>query len=310
MYFPMSTQPFPTIVITGPTASGKSSLAISIAQEYGGEIISADSRQVYRGMDIGTGKVTPEEQTLVPHHLLDIRNPHEDYNVTDFQRDALEIIENTRSRNALPIVCGGTAFWIQALIEGQKFPSVPPNPALRKTLEQLSAEELFAMLRELNPDRARSIDAHNPVRLIRAIEIARSGGGDALPPTYFTPASAFQIAPLFVLNPPFEELKTKIRTRLNERFDQGMTAEVSQLHDQGISWERLERFGLEYRFIAQFLQGKLSEAEMREQLFFAIVHYAKRQLTWLRRWERHGAPLQWFASADEAIATLQKNKPR
>ncbi|MDD5083510.1 MAG: tRNA (adenosine(37)-N6)-dimethylallyltransferase MiaA [Candidatus Moranbacteria bacterium] len=292
-----STQPKPhrILAIVGPTASGKSSLAIELAKKYDGEIISADSRQIYRGMDIGTGKVTPEEQTLAKHHLIDIREPSEDYNVTDFKRDAATLIEDIQSRGKLPIICGGTLFWVQSLIDNQSFPAVPPNPKLRSELAPLSCEILFQKLQALDPKRAETIDAKNPIRLIRAIEIATAiGSVPAL--TQTKPNENYFI---IALNPPKEILDANIKKRLEERFNEGMIDEVRNLNTQGISWERLEGFGLEYRWIALFLQGKIDEPAMKEKLRFNIIHYAKRQLTWLRRWEKQGVDIRWIRSASE-----------
>lgn len=301
------------LVITGPTASGKSSLAVEIASRCDGEIISADSRQIYRGMNIGTGKVTRDEMQGIPHHLLDIRDPLEDYNVTDFVRDARASIGDIKNQGKTSIICGGTVFWIQALIDNQSFPEVPPDPKLRQTLNALSKEGLFTELIGLDPARAETIDRNNPVRLIRAIEIARAGvknlrSQEMKNKKNQSSGTAPLSCSIIVLAPPFTELKEKIRKRLNERFSQGMIEEVQNLHQTGVPWERLEHFGLEYRFITQFLQEKLSKPDMREQLYYAIVHYAKRQLTWLRRWERQGARIHRFADAKSAFAFLEKEE--
>jgi tRNA dimethylallyltransferase len=303
------------LVIVGPTASGKSGLAIELARQFDGEIISADSRQIYRGMDIGTGKVTPEEQALVRHWLLGIIDPTQSYNVTDFQRDAQHAIADIRSRGKLPIICGGTGFWVQALVANQQFPGVEPNWELREELSKLSREELFSRLELLDPERAQTIDRNNPVRLIRAIEIAKSRSMEhevisneaknTQSIESHTPYSTPLTSRIIALNPPLDILKEKIKKRLDERFDtQDMIGEVSRLHAQGLSWERLESFGLEYRWIAYYLQEKVTEAEMREKLYFASIHYAKRQLTWLRRWERQGAEIHWIDTPEKAIAFL------
>ena len=330
------------LAILGPTASGKSALAIEIAREYNGEIISIDSRQVYRGMDIGTGKVERDENFPslsevggqyfsedIPHHLIDITDPAGPYNVTDFLRDATRALEDIRARGRLPILCGGTGFWAQALIGGQSFPSVPPDPEFRTSLSGLSAEELFSRLQAVNLERSRIIDRHNPVRLIRALEIAKAESAvthelnhNSTPPTtgrvglplieerghsaqvLHNPDVLLSHATIIVLNPPIEILRDRIKKRLDARFAQGMIDEVQQLHAHGLSWERLDSFGLEYRWIARFLQNKLDEPTMRDKLYYDIVHYAKRQLTWFRRWERQGAPLRWVTSSDEAIAIV------
>lgn len=295
------------LVLVGPTASGKSSLAIEMARQYNGEIISADSRQIYRGMDIGTGKVTVEEQRLEKHHLIDICEPNEDYNVTDFKRDAQASIQAIRRRGGLPIICGGTGFWIQALVDNQSFPTVPPNPQLRKKLSHVSCEELFSRLKILDPKRAETIDRQNPFRLIRALEIVQALGKVPSMQKELTQDTEYFIV---AINPPKAMLDTKIQKRLNERLDQGMIEEVQNLQSQGISFEKLEGFGLEYRWISLFLQKKIDEQSMREKLYFDIIHYAKRQRTWLHRWEKQGADIHWITAStemDELIHSFLKN---
>ncbi len=288
-----------TIVIMGPTASGKSDLAILLAEKYDGEIISADSRQVYRGMDIGTGKVSKDEQALIPHHLLDVASPKRTYNVTHFVRDAKRAIADIQKRGKTPIICGGTGFWIQALIEDNPFPAVKPNLALRKKLEKFSAEELFEQLKNVDPVRAKSIDAQNKVRLIRALEIVEALG--VVPPLLKQQEvrSKEQAYVIIALNPSQEILYRNISVRLDKRLEQGMVAEVEALRASGLSWKRLESFGLEYKYVALLLQKKITLDEMKERLEFEIRHYAKRQLTWLRRFEK-SHPLHWVATSAEA----------
>lgn len=309
----------------GPTASGKSDLAILLAKKYDGEIISADSRQVYRGMDIGTGKVKKdlsrevkvksekakvEEQEFysegIRHHLLDVASPKRSYNVTHFVRDAKRAIADIKKRGKVPIICGGTGFWIQALIEDNAFPAVKPNPALRKILGQRSAEELFAQLEKQDPVRAKTIDAHNKIRLIRALEIIETLG--VVPPLTKNQESLpvrqagkikNQDSIIIVLNPSQETLYKNIAVRLEKRMDLGMVAEVERLRTEGISWKRLESFGLEYKYIALLLQKKITLEETKERLEFEIRHYAKRQLTWLRRFEKT-TPLRWITTPDAA----------
>ncbi|MGB2791323.1 MAG: tRNA (adenosine(37)-N6)-dimethylallyltransferase MiaA [Candidatus Moraniibacteriota bacterium] len=293
------------IVILGPTSSGKSSLAIEIAKKWNGEIISADSRQVYRGMDIGTGKVTQEEQAQVRHWLLDVADPNDDYNVSHFVRDARIAFEDIVGRNKLPILCGGTGFWIQALVENHELPSVSPDPALREALAMKTREELFEMLEQLNPERAETIDRNNPRRLVRAIEIAQNQDKESstrntvpkIPPSPFPIPHSLLIA----LCPPKDILDARIQTRLEARFNQGMIAEVEQLHSRGVSWDRLDAFGLEYRWISRFLRKTLSLNEMKERLFFDSIYYAKRQMTWIRRWQRQGASLHSVETPEEAF---------
>ena len=271
------------IVIIGPTASGKSDLAIKLAQERNGEIISVDSRQIFRGMDIGTGKVTPAEQALIPHHLLDICDPGEDFNVSDFVKEATRLEKEIRSRGKTPLFCGGSLFWIESYLYKSAFPAVPPNPELRARLEQKSREELFQELSQKDPERAQSIDAKNKVRLIRALEIIDTLGTVPLLPKSADWQEQYE---LIILSPDRETLRQKIKKRLTTRFQEGMIEEVERLLTQGVTHEWLQKIGLEYKYISLYLQKKLSRSELEEQLFLAIWHYAKRQLTFLKRFEK------------------------
>lgn len=291
-----------TIVIMGPTASGKSDLAIALARKYNGEIISADSRQVYRGMDIGTGKVTKAEQKLARHHLLDVASPKRNYNVTHFVRDAKKIMADIKKRGKMPIICGGTGFWAQALLEENNFPAVKPNPVLRKKLGKLSAAELFAQLKKKDPSRAKTIDPKNKVRLIRALEIISTLGKVPKPKKNQINNDAYIV---LVLNPPKEILHSNIETRLEKRLKKGMIAEVKKLRETGLSWKKLESFGLEYKYVSLFLQKKISKKTMRERLNFEIRHYAKRQITWLKRFEKMGAQIHWITNPREAEKLLK-----
>ena len=312
------------IVIAGPTASGKSDLAIALAQKYNGEIISADSRQVYCGMDIGTGKVirdTPEiskyqlsnQNSLyfsggIRHHLLDVADPRIEYNISHFLVDAETAIVDITTRGKLPILCGGTHFWIQALVDGTNLPSVPPDSALRTILAPKSTEELFSMLHEKDPLRAETIDRHNRLRLIRALEICAALG--TVPPLSGNQKSKItNHKPLIlVLNPETDVLKKNIAERLEKRFAEGMIDEIRHLHTNGLSWERLESFGLEYRSIARFLQGFITEPDMKTELSAASWQYARRQLTWLRRWEKKGASLHRITTLTEAENLLNNTR--
>ncbi len=314
-----------TIVIVGPTASGKSDLAIALAKQYDGEIISADSRQVYRGMDIGTGKVLkdlPENTNLktqkpnkqriadyysegIRHHLIDVASPRREYNISHFLRDAKKAITDIEKRGKFPIICGGTHFWIQALLNGQSLPEVKPDKTLRRQLEKKSTEELFKMLQEKNPERAKTIDIKNKYRLIRALEICNALG-KVPPPIRYSIFDIRYSSCIIALNPEKEILRERIRTRLEKRFDEGMIDEVRSLRTSGISWKRLESFGLEYRYIALFLQEKISEHEMRERLFFEIWHYAKRQLSFIRRMEKQSTPIHWITDPTEVFSLVSK----
>jgi len=276
----------------GPTACGKSDVAIKLAKKLDGEIISADSRQIFKGMNIGTGKVrgawSVERGAFIsediPHHLIDIAKPQEDFNVSHFKKLAQEKIQEILSRKKIPIICGGTAFWIDTLTKNSNIPEVAPNEKLRSKLALKSVKQLFSQLEKLDPVRAKNIDSQNKVRLIRAIEICKVLG--KVPKIQVTSNQKLVTKYNFLqigIEVPREILNEKIKKRLNERFEQGMIAEVKALHKKRVSWKWLERIGLEYRWISLFLRQKISETEMQEKLYFAIIHYAKRQMTWLQR---------------------------
>ncbi len=335
----MKQSPYNLIAIIGPTASGKSDLAIALAKKYDGEVISADSRQVYRGMDIGTGKVTRDPNTSHPernddfsrntvegshqgqdpstrrlgrddtylsegiiHHLIDVASPRREYNISHFLRDAKKAIAHIEKRGKLSIICGGTHFWIQTLLTGQTLPEVKPDKLLRAKLEKKSPAELFEMLKEKDPKRASTIDSKNKYRLIRALEICDTMG--SVPDTKYKIQNTKYNSLIIALNPEKELLRERIQTRLEKRFDVGMIEEVKELRTSGISWKRFEGFGLEYRYIARFLQEKISENEMREKLFFEIWHYAKRQISFICRWEKQGARIHWIENATEGMAIV------
>ena len=267
-------------VIVGPTTSGKSAFAIRLARKRGGEVISADSRQVYRDMDIGTGKVTKKEMAGIPHYLLSVADPRRRYSVARYQRDAARTLQSILVRGKTPIICGGTGLYIDALVEGTFLPSVPPNPALRKKLETISIEKLFALLKKKDAARAKSIDWHNPRRLIRAIEIAEALGKVPRMQKRAPEGIKFE---WIGIDLPDKKLKKKIHLRLLSRMRGGMLAEVKRLHTRGLSWKRMESFGLEYRWLARYLQNKITKEEMLEKLELDIWHYAKRQRTWFKR---------------------------
>jgi len=267
-------------VIVGPTASGKSALAVTLAKKYRGEVISADSRQVYKGMDIGTGKVTKREMQSIPHHLLSVVDPRKQYSVEQYKKEVTRALQDILARGKTPIICGGTGFYIDALVHGTTLPSVPPNRALRKKLEKLSINKLFALLQKKDPTRAKTIDAKNPRRLIRALEIVEALG--SVPKQKNTPLTTIHFEWIGV-DLPDEKLKKRIHIRLMERMRKGMVAEVKKLKVQGLSWKRLESFGLEYKWLALYLQGKVKKEEMLEKLELDIWHYAKRQRTWFKR---------------------------
>lgn len=266
------------IALVGPTASGKSDLAVFLAQKIAGEVISADSRQVYKDLDIGTGKITKKEMEGVPHHLLDVVSPKKTYTVAQFKKDAEKAIEDIVASGKTPIVCGGTGFYIDALLLGQSFPEVKPDKKLRENLEKKSAVQLFARLKKLDPNRAKTIDPQNKVRLIRAIEITNSLGKVPKQKS-LVPYDVVWIG----IDIPKEKLTERIHARLITRLKKGMVAEAKKLHEEGLSYKRMRELGLEYRYLADFLQNKISKEEMIEGLDKAIRDYAKRQMTWFKR---------------------------
>jgi len=266
------------LVIVGPTASGKTSLSIKLAKKFNGEVISADSRQVYRGLDIGTGKVTREEMQGIPHHLLDVTEPTETYTVSNYVRDGRSAIEQIVSSNKLPIIVGGTFLYIDAVIGKVSVPQVLPNKNLRMELEALSEEDLFLMLKGKDPARALTIDRNNKRRLLRALEIIETLG--SVPRTQTE--SLYDTLTLGITISK-EALQKNIHARLFKRLDSGMIEEVQNLLSAGLPNDRMEDLGLEYKYIAQYLQGKISREEMASQIETKSWQYSKRQMTWLKR---------------------------
>jgi tRNA dimethylallyltransferase len=281
------------IIVLGPTASGKSDLAVFLARRYGGEIISADSRQVYKGLDIGSGKITEREMYGVPHYLLDVASPKRIFSVERYKRLAERAIRDILKRGKLPIICGGTAQYINAVLYDHDFPAVKPNMKLRNLLEKKSTEELFAMLQEKDPVRAASIDRHNPRRLIRALEIIISTNKPILPLAKNPQYTFLKIG----ITRSDEVLRKRIHDRLLKRMRQGMLKEVEKLHGSGLSWKRLDDLGLEYRFISRYLRNLISREDMLSQLEIAIWHYTKRQMTW---W-KHDKEIHWITNEKEAL---------
>ena len=287
------------IAVVGPTASGKSGLAIEIAKKYNGEIISADSRQVYVGMDIGTGKVTKKEMSGVPHHLLDVAKPKDRFTVSMYKELADKAIEDILARGKLPIICGGTGFYIDAVVKNVLLPDVPVNKKLRKELSEKTALQLFEILKKYDEKRALEIGQHNALRLIRAIEIVKELG--KVPPIKTEPK--YDVLSIGIKIDK-DALKDKINTRLISRIKQGMIKEAEKLHDAGLSWKRMRELGLEYRALARHLSGELSKEEMIEQLDTEICQYAKRQIQWFKR----DQTIQWFPleKTQEIFSAVQK----
>ncbi len=276
------------IVILGQTATGKSDLAVGIAKKIKGEVISADSRQVYKGMDIGTGKITSKEMKGVPHHMLDVANPKKQFTVSEYKEQAEKIIEEIIARGKTPIICGGTGFYIDAITKGVVFPEVPPNTKLRKTLCKKSEAQLFQMLKKLDRRRAKDIDPKNKVRLIRAIEIVKALG--KVPKIKKTkPKYEFVKIGLYL---PAEKLKIKIEKRMKKMFEQGLLAEIKKLKKSGVTEKRLKELGFEYY------------NPTYEKVVKANLEYAKRQMTWFKR----DKEIKWFdASESKQILLLLKS---
>lgn len=289
------------VVIVGPTASGKSALAVQLAKKFRGEVISADSRQAYKGLDVGSGKISRKEMQGIPHHLLGVASPKRRFTVAQFQKLAQKKIKEINGRKRTPFLVGGTGFYIKAVVDGVMFPHVPPSRALRARLEKKSASELFAMLKKLDPDRARSIDAKNPRRLIRAIEIVKSTGKPV--PQIYSNLNTYpnqSILQIGIKKTP-AELKKAIHKRLLKRLG-GMIAEVRSIRKRGVSWKRLEELGLEYKYTAQYLQKKITKQEMIDKIQKESEHFAKRQMTWFKRDKR----IHWIKTRQEAEKLIKK----
>jgi tRNA dimethylallyltransferase len=301
------------IVVLGPTSSGKSELAVKLARRFNGEVVSADSRQVYRGLDIGAGKVPisyesshdSSTKSSIPnfrkkggipvykgirHHLLDVANPKRTFTVAQFQKLGEKALRDILRRGKVPIVCGGTGFYIDALLSGTLLPEVKPNPKLRAKLYKLSTLQLFTKLKTLDPARAASIDPHNKRRLVRALEIILATGKPVPKPS--AQESKYDVLKIGIKTEK-ETLNKKIAKRLRARLRQGMIEEVKKLRAQGVpvgrsfsgglSWKRLDELGLEYRYVSRYLRGLLAYDEMVKTLENEIRKYAKRQMTWFKR---------------------------
>jgi tRNA dimethylallyltransferase len=303
------------IAILGPTASGKTSLAVRMAAERGGEIVSADSRQVFRGMDIGTGKDLKEYAVKIagktidiPYHMIDVADPMDDYSLADYLVSAKAAVDDIIRRGKLPIICGGTGLYAQALIEGYELTESGPNIKLRERLEAMNALEIFEELKGVDPAVAAALnesDRKNKRRLTRAIEKALSAEhrirASGLDPEEYDVS-------IFAISKPMEELEQRIRRRLKERLEnEDMVGEVQRLIAGGVSMEKLDSFGLEYRFMSRYLRGESSLPDMEEQLSVAIRQFAKRQMTWLKRWEKQGRRIEWINSQDQVMLEIKKS---
>lgn len=287
------------VALIGPTASGKTRLGARLAKEFRGEIISADSRQVYRGLNLGAGKDLEEyviDGVRIPHHLIDIVNLDEEFNVFAFQRLCREAIPTIVSRGHLPMIVGGTGFYIDAVLNSYAMVEAPENTALRVELEAHSTLELQRRLVQLRPKLHNTTDLLDRQRLVRAIEIAEAKQTAGEPSVSLSPI-------LLGMRWPREELSLRIRDRLRERLETGMIDEVHALHTNGVSWDRLYLLGLEYRFVAAFLRGEIkSKNDLQQKLHAAIYQFARKQESWFRRMERNGAVIHWIERADYKAA--------
>ncbi|OQY16289.1 MAG: tRNA (adenosine(37)-N6)-dimethylallyltransferase MiaA [Desulfobacteraceae bacterium 4572_35.1] len=290
--------PINLFVILGATASGKTSLAVNAARLLQAEIISADSRQVYRGMDIGSGKDL-EEYAEISYHMIDIADPGEQFDLFTFQQRFVPIFHAINNRGNLPLMCGGSGMYLDSVLRNEQLVNAPPDPQLRAKLEPLTTSELQSYLLELEPSQHNRTNLDERERTIRAIEIAKARANH--PPTELITG----LKPLiFGLRWPRTVLRTRITQRLHERLQQGMIEEVEQLHLQGVSWQQLEFYGLEYRFIAQYLQQQLNRNDMIQKLGSAIHQFAKRQDTWFRRMEKHGCHINWLEGGNDPLAQM------
>jgi tRNA dimethylallyltransferase len=293
------------LVIVGPTASGKSALAVELARRFNGEIISADSRQVYRGLDIGTGKITKREMRGIQHHLLDAASPSRVFSAADFVKHAGRAIEDISRRGKLPIVVGGTGFYVDALLGRIALPNVAPDKALRTRLAKKSSASLYTLLEKADPARAKALSSpserNNKVRLIRAIEIARSQGT----------TKAISKGPLgqdfnalwIGIVPSDADLRSRINRRLKERIKKGMVREARSLHTQRVSYKRMRELGLEYRSLARHLQGDIDLATMAKELESDIWRYARKQIGY---WKRN-RDITWFDPKSSRISTAVRS---
>lgn len=278
------------LIVVGPTASGKSSLGVDLARIFGGEVISADSRQVYKGLDIGTGKITKKEMKGVKHHMLDIASPKRNFSAGDFAKKAFKAHSNILQNVRMSIIVGGTGFYIDAFTGRIQMPEVEPDPVLRKKLGSKTTAQLYSLLTKLDPKRAQTMDTpserNNRVRLIRAIEIAKSPKMKKMSEFVTRPYDYLWIG----LRPKDEDLKKRINRRLKERINGGMITEAKRLHASGLSYKRMEELGLEYRSLARHLKGLISKDEMERELQSDIWRYARKQIGY---WKRN-KDIAWF----------------
>ncbi|RZL42357.1 MAG: tRNA (adenosine(37)-N6)-dimethylallyltransferase MiaA [Pedobacter sp.] len=297
--------PSPLIIILGPTASGKTQLATQLAYQFNGEIISADSRQIFKGMDIGTGKDLAEYQVndqAIPYHLIDIKDAGEFYNVDAFKEDFYQAYASILERRKLPILCGGTGMYIHALLQNQAYTAVPKNEKLRAELLLLDKIELQKKLADFDAELTTHVDLNSTKRLIRAIEI-----GEYLSKNELIVKERPEITPIVIgLTSELDNRKERILNRLKTRLENGLIEEVEQLLAKGVSAETLIFYGLEYKFVIAYLKNELSYKELENRLGIAICQYAKRQMTFFRKMEKDGVKINWLATENGASALLEQ----
>lgn len=286
------------LVVLGPTASGKSNLAVSLARKFQGEVISADSRQVYKGLDIGTGKITMREMRGIPHHLLDVASPKNAFTAVRFQRLGNRALKDILLRGKLPVVCGGTGFYIDSLIYDYKLPEVKADPALRKRLEKETSEQLFQLLKKRDPKRASVIDRFNKRRLVRALEIVMLTGQPVPARASDSKYDVLKIG----MEVSDEDLRKKIRRRFVGWLKKGLIQEIKKLKESRISKKRLKEIGMEYPIVNMFIEGKMSKEEMLEKSVTDIWRYSRRQMTWFKRDKN----IHWIKSLREAERLVKK----
>jgi tRNA dimethylallyltransferase len=295
------------LIVTGPTASGKTSLAVAIARKVGGEIISADSRQVYRGMNLGTGKDYDDyliDGVKIPCHLIDIAEPGYKYNVFEYQRDFIKVYSGLKERKVFPVVCGGSGMYADSIISGYKMVEVPPDSGLRSNLEKKPIEELIEILSTYKKLH-NTTDIDTKKRVIRAIEIEHFNQNKAKPISKFPKIRSLVVGIL----PDRETRRTNVSQRLKQRLEAGMVDEVKYLMEQGVKTDTLIYYGLEYKFITLYLTGGMSYQNMVSDLEIAIHQFAKRQMTWFRGMERRGVKINWLdgkLTLDEKIDRIME----
>lgn len=284
----------PIVIIVGPTASGKTDLAVTLAKKCNGEVISADSRQVYRGLDIGTEKTTKKEMSGVPHYCIDIASPKRAMSAAQWARHAQRAVASIQKRGKVPIIAGGTGFYIDALLYPDTFPEVKPNTTLRKQLEKKSVQELFIDVKKRDPARAKNIDRNNKRRLIRALEIAHALGRV---PRIKKRVSHFDVV-WIGLSPDMQTLEKKLGTRLEKTLKKGLVAETKRLLREGLSKKRLYEIGLEYRIALAYIEQRTTKEQMKREMLSVLMRYAKRQMRWFVR----NKNIRWFTSPAQALS--------